>query len=459
MDAAIHTVDEKFAESEQLYKTILEAKPNGLDAAGELKVAFLLAKAMVANSPRPEETAKMLKDVLERHRRTLGNSDPDVKRAADMHVGQLGWFVWVTCMDPNKDKAEYAKAIEYAQQVIDLSEKNAPIPLWALAYAQLRHGDVNASQETMQRAIAVEPVEPGEFMWLVMAMIEKANGNDDTARALHFVAARWMAKIRSTWDVGANMRQQTGEATGMSPDYPPQGWTNEDCLAAVNRLVAKYPRFPRLLSSRAAMLASDKRWEEAIADYRRAAELNPDEFRHLEELTALTLYTSHDAATRTAACQRFIEKFLNSENPYQVADLVVVCSLAPDAPLEWSKILEKMQAACQKKEAQENLPFMHMAQAMALYRCGKYQETLDIMPEVNWQEGSFNQIYVPLYRAMAYQQLGDSENSKRLLEKGRAVIDTQLPSPQGGLSEWRDRSTDWCMAQLARQEAEALIEK
>ena len=64
-----------------------------------------------------------------------------------------------------------------------------------------------------------------------------------------------------------------------------------------------------------------------------------------------------------------------------------------------------------------------------------------------------------LFQAMAHHKLGHVEEARQLLQKARQLIAEQVPSPDGPQMVWRERPTEWCMAQLALEQAEALIEK
>jgi tetratricopeptide (TPR) repeat protein len=459
LDAATYSLNEKHADAEACYRRAMKSFEKTNDAKGELNTAFLLAKSIVAQEAvRPSEAVEILRNALDKHASKLDDKDPTVLAAKQMLKSQIVWYVWITCGDPNAEAAARKQALRYATLNVKMRlDDNNSIALTTLALAQFSNQRTAVALKTMQRAISAGEFKhyPGQF--LVMAQIENANGNVQAARDWYVAACRWMFKTNNTFAPLVAYRNLTSELLGLSPSFPPEGYSRIDCLQANERLLASYPGIALLVSFRAVHLAAEHNWQSAIKEYKRAVKLNPDEFRHLEELTALELYHNEDVKARTRACRRLIDAYLDKANIHRKVDIVILCSLADNAMLDRQQLLAAARAAAEENDDDTNIHF-RIGTGLAQYRTDDFEDALNVLPAVDWQEGAGNSPYVVLFRAMSEFQLGNKEEAKRLLIRGRQIVDSGFASPQGSFTIWRSRPTDWCMVQMALNEAVQLIE-
>lgn len=457
IDAAYAALAGKNDEAEACYRKVLELPETRQDPRNVMRMTFLLAKAMAAQTDRQEDVIDLLDSTMGGLRGKVKADDEDLAALHDLLLSQLFWRAWALTVNPDAEKSDYARAVKLSQRWQELALEDKESALWMLAFAKLRHGESKEALELMKHAIAKGFGEMWHGQWFIMAMIELANGNQQAARDWHTLGCRWMMVTDNSWQPCQAMRKQSADATGLSEEYPPAGVSETECQESVKRLVAAYPNVPRILAFEAARLASQKQWKEAIALYRKAENLDPKNFRLAEEQTALLLYSNKKPAARTGACRRLIKAWSDAENAYSRVDAVMLASYVADADLDRKQLLEVVEKAIKEREEVET--FFKIGHGVALYHCGEYEEALASFAEVVPADQEPRNRNILLFQAMAHYKLGHVEKAQQLLEKARQLIAQQLPSPDGPQMVWRERPTEWCMAQLALEQAEALIDK
>ena len=262
-----------------------------------------------------------------------------------------------------------------------------------------------------------------------------------------------MDKERNTWEPLKQLRGQAAKAANMSPAFSPDDWSREDYLACFERLVAKQPESAQLIYRRGVRHAAGKDWEKALADFNRAAALKPEDFRFAEALAAVSLFTGA-SDVKTRVCRELIDKWKDAQNPSVRMDMVFLCCLAPDADVDRKALLDIAEKALEGQELRE---FLTLGKGMALYRCGRFEEAVDVLPDYSPYSGDKIRLLAVLFRAMTHCRVGDAFASKRLLKTAQEDIEQRLKSPDGPLVRYQDRPIVWCMVQMALREAEALV--
>ena len=135
-------------------------------------------------------------------------------------------------------------------------------------------------------------------------------------------------------------------------------------------------------------------------------------------------------------------------------DLVVLCCLGPTNgrnPQELGQIAKG--AFSQGQHA----TFGKMGIAMAAYRCGRFQEAVDALPEGGFSNPR-DELVTLVFRAMIQHHLGPPDQARRWLQIARRKIRETLEGPDGPPLLYQDTPVVWCQVQTALREAEALIE-
>ncbi|WP_182869614.1 tetratricopeptide repeat protein [Stieleria mannarensis] len=228
--------------------------------------------------------------------------------------------------------------------------------------------------------------------------------------------------------------------------------TNER-LATYQTVIDAYPDFSAAYRLRGRFHGNLAKWDQAIADYRRAAELTPTVIRFREGETALTLLHG-TAAEKNNVCRQLIEEWEDADQPSARMDVVLMCSLdsAPDVDRE-----RLDQIADETLEIVPKRAFLLITKGMSLYRLGRYEEaaaTISTDGAVNPKDRILGQLFL----AMAHKQLGRDARAQRLYEKARNDAETQLARPAGPPLPYQDRPVVWCMVQKALGEAAELFE-
>jgi tetratricopeptide (TPR) repeat protein len=448
--AAVHSTRNQHAKAEECYRKVLNTL--GDDHEDSLKTVVLLASAIAKQGNRSIDACEALEEALAKHRSRLGDDNADVQEVLRSIVGQCNIIAWTRCTKTDATEEAYATAEKYAQRAVELNQDRSWS--WLLALAKLRHGDAKGSMEAMQNSLREGGSENWIGQYYIMAMVESANGDQDAGRDWYAAGCEWMSKERDYGQANRDLRRQAARMVNMSPAFSPADWSREEYLACFDRLVRKFPHVSRLVYRRGVRHAAGKDWAKAVADFSRAAELNPNNFRYSEAIAAVNLFTGTPDA-RSEAARKFIRQWKDAENPGNRMDVVVMCSLSPDTDLDRKELLQVAEEVLRQQQPRD---FLNLGKGMALYRCGRFEEAVDVLPEYAPETGEKTALLALLFRTMTHHQVGDEFASKRMLKKAQSEISELIGSPEGALMRFQDRPVVWCMVQMALKEAEELIE-
>jgi tetratricopeptide (TPR) repeat protein len=447
--AAVHSTRKQYAEAESCYRKVLEIL--GEDNKDALKTVVLMADAIGKQTDRSIEACELLEEALKKQRPRLGDDNADVQEVIRSIVSHCHTIAWTRSIKTDGSADEYATALKHAARAVELNREESWS--WLLALAKLRSGDAAGSLQAMQESLQEGSKEQWIGQYFVMSLVEAANGNKQAARDWYAAGCEWMDKEKNTWEPNNKLRAQSAKAANMPVAFSPDDWSREDYLACFERLVAKQPESAQLIYRRGVRHAAGKDWEKALADFDRAAALKPENFRFAETVAAVRLFTEASGA-KTGICRELIDKWKDSQYPSVRMDMVVMCSLAPEADLDRKALLDIAEKAL---EGQELRDFLLLGKGMALYRCGRFEEAVDVLPDYKPYGDDKNRLLAVLFRAMTHYRVGDAFASKRLLKTAQEDIEQRLQSPDGPLARYQDRPIVWCMVQMALREAEALV--
>ncbi|OAI53507.1 hypothetical protein AYO47_04695 [Planctomyces sp. SCGC AG-212-M04] len=105
--------------------------------------------------------------------------------------------------------------------------------------------------------------------------------------------------------------------------------TGGNRLSSVNRSLQRSPNDPRYLVMRGQIYAAEEKWDEAIADYRKALEGDSRSLLAVTELAAILAFRGDEAGYRQFA-EQLLERFGNEGSPAEKLRVADACLLRPE---------------------------------------------------------------------------------------------------------------------------------
>ena len=215
---------------------------------------------------------------------------------------------------------------------------------------------------------------------------------------------------------------------------------------------------PLALTRRANLLARVGRFEEAAADYGRAAELDPGDHWRWYLRGCLLAYTSQSDAYREH-CRKMLDQFGGDTDIYVADRTAKVCLVLPGVTGDLARQLRLVNVA---GAPGVNVGYLtssfRLLKGMAEYRQGHFGQAVDWLEKSRraFPDGSPASATTILLLAMAHHRLGHAEQALALLGEAHGVMEQKLPKAgeedlQSSIIE------DWLICHVIRREAEALI--
>jgi WD40 repeat protein len=195
------------------------------------------------------------------------------------------------------------------------------------------------------------------------------------------------------------------------------------------------------------------RWEDAGADFAKAAELSRG-WQVWSSQHALVTLTSGERDRYRQICTAMLARFGQIEEP-ELANIVArTCCLAPDAVADRAGVVALARRAQAQKPA--NLDYLNTLGA-ALYRAGDFTGAQQCLAETAKARRAKGNVWDWLFLAMTHHQLGQPNEAQRWLDKAVQALDqtaADRPPPGAGtLLPWYDRLE----LELLRREATMLL--
>jgi tetratricopeptide (TPR) repeat protein len=423
-----------------------------------LRVMRVKAEALKENG-QPEDALSLYDALLPIQRRVLGAQHPDTQATTQRLADLCTNMAWGSDFPTIKTAAEYDRAFELIQAALKLvAELDPPAAQrnqWAcLAYIQCRRGDGQAALQAMDKSLIHDtPYPPSQ--WLYMAMIHSQLGHQDLARDWFAAACEWMIKKNVIWSGFLQLRDEVAAAVGLAGQPLPVDFDGPEWIDRYTRLIAAQPELAQLYHCRGSHFGRRKQWPEAADDYLKAAELQPTTWDYAQAYAAVVFHTQ-PIQDHTALCRRLFDAFHDHKDPGVRMNLVTHCSVVLQADLD-REALNRLADGVFAESSHNS--YTDLGKGMALYRLGRFEEALDILPDETQSFGSEkDELLARLFRAMTHRQLGDAYTSRRLLNRARDAIRAKLAGPDGPLCRYEDRPVVWCMVQTVLREADTLIE-
>lgn len=197
-------------------------------------------------------------------------------------------------------------------------------------------------------------------------------------------------------------------------------------------------------------LAMAGQWEELAANFEKVVKINPENGGAWHSL-AIAYLQARDSDGFKKTCKRAFEQ-LSDSNIWAEAVLVQFCSLGPDAGVDRKELTKVVDAALDE----ENNTTMKLAKGMDDYRCGRFEEALNVLPKYG---DSFQVPASLMFQAMAHKRLGHDDEAGQLLRRGIAEMEQRIPSIDGPpLADYMPaRWVVWATHRVLRREAEEVI--
>ena len=286
-EATLHAIGGAYGEAEKCYRQILER--TGSDDPASAKATIVLAD-LIERQGRKDEGAKLLLSALQQYRPKLGDQDPTIKRMLQMAARMCNEYAWNKSIEQQGAKEDYDRAVELVQQAAELNQENSMRSL--LGLARLRQGDLKGSLEAMNRSLGNSD-EDWIGQWLIMAMAQLANGNQQAAKDWYVAASDRIAGTNNSWAPNLRLQAEMATKLGLDPAWPPQDWSDEKCLESLDRLVASWPDNINLRYSHGFANIRVKNWEAARLDCERILEALCDRIEKAPENKSLLPARQH----------------------------------------------------------------------------------------------------------------------------------------------------------------------
>lgn len=226
-----------------------------------------------------------------------------------------------------------------------------------------------------------------------------------------------------------------------------------------NRLVETQrgqPGEAQALFRRGYLYARRARWEPALADYVRGLELAPEDHWQWYTCAAIRLMTGSREDYRRH-CQEMLRRFAEASDPTIGERAAKASLIVPDGVADLSLPLRLIEQSVTGNEKHWAYYWFLMSKGIGEYRAGRFAEAVDWLRKGEaGQREPVPRAQARLFLAMAYHKLGRRDEARRTLDEAIRIMDTQLPKETDG--DIGEVLVDWVFCQVARREAEALIE-
>ncbi len=442
-----------YAEAAGYFRDALEVRKRELGAEHPqtLKVKYLLGTAL-EKQDLDAEAFGLLEGTLLSQEKQLGKDHADTRQTAKAFADICGKIAWSIGLRSDASADERDRALDLARRALALDPAE-PYRRLVLALVEYRHGDWRNASQSLDKSFAVD--DPFVGHWLLAAMVSWRLGDEQAGKEWYAAARAWIAKEKIDWQPVLQWSAEAAALLGLPAEWPPADWKRARYIAVYSHLIEQQPKAAQLYHSRGTQYGASGEWDKAFADYAKAAELNPRNWRHGEAHAAACLHRG-DTAAYDDACRKGLARFPADKAPGVRMDWILLSALGPTRPIEANELLRFAEEAVREPAIQKSDPWIALVRGMVLYRCGRFEEALETFQTSGFVNPK-DELLTLVFRAMTHRQLGDAYSSRKLLAKAREEFNKQLSPLDGPELPFQDRPVVWAMVQTAMQEAEASI--
>ena len=221
------------------------------------------------------------------------------------------------------------------------------------------------------------------------------------------------------------------------------------------------PNDVAMLSVRADWRARMGRWNDAIADTRKAISLAPNNHSFYHDLAPL-LVQSGDLAGYREHCQREVSQFRDARDPATAHRMSKDCLMLPDSGVDVAVAVSWANTALAAGTNYWAWRFLMAGQALAEYRAGNFTGAIEwgqkVLSRTKYGPSPEAELDVQTYAvvAMAQYRSEQAAEASATLAKGVEIAEKKLPKLDSG--DLGDDWLDWIIAQALMREAKALIQ-
>jgi tetratricopeptide (TPR) repeat protein len=241
----------------------------------------------------------------------------------------------------------------------------------------------------------------------------------------------------------------------------------QSLLEELGAMMAKEPGRAELWGGRAGVLARLGRWREAAADLSKAIELKPSEPTGWY-LLAPVLLEIGDRPGYELHRHQALARFGQPQGPLAAERIARLALLTPASGAELETAGKLADDAAAVESADGGLPWRQLAEGLAAYRRGSFSNAVAWMRKARatagrpnlpgWSHEMERNVAAAgfLVEAMASHQMHDGGAARGALDRGIAIVGTQLPPPDSGDlgRDW----PNWLAADILLRETKALIQ-
>lgn len=184
----------------------------------------------------------------------------------------------------------------------------------------------------------------------------------------------------------------------------------------------------------------------------------------LYENTAVALILAGDEAGYQEHCQSMLKLQWDMADPKIVDSLCTTCLLGPNAIDPAELPVDVLENAISDSVWEPYWPWFRVGRALLSYREGKHQESL-VWTDVKGDESKSPKVAIACrlgIRAMAQQQLGQTETARQTLQAAKSIIPVDVRNLGVDLGSRPAPSavvySRWLIAECLRRQAASLIE-
>jgi tetratricopeptide (TPR) repeat protein len=217
----------------------------------------------------------------------------------------------------------------------------------------------------------------------------------------------------------------------------------------------RQPASGNLLALRADLLGRQGRWSDAVADATLAVEHQPTEQYRYHTLAPLLVITG-DRPAYEQLCRKMLPMFADTVNPYVAERVAKDCLLLPGVGVNLQLVNKLADKSVTLESGNDPMPYSQGAKALSEYRQGHFVEAINWAKKPLTSSEIYAQSHAYAILAMANLQLGQKDEARVKLAKGKTLAQTILPGRDANKigGAW----VAWLFSQIQLDEATALIQ-
>jgi serine/threonine protein kinase/WD40 repeat protein/tetratricopeptide (TPR) repeat protein len=301
-------------------------------------------------------------------------------------------------------------------------------------------GQFDSAAADFTRASALDPKDPQVFnefgrMYAAQGQVEKA--------AAAFVRALQLSpRPPSPW-----LADRAGIDDALVP-----------CEEVFPRVAQLRPKDYQLWIARARYHAHRGQWPQ-LADDVAAALKRSSQTPGSWFALALVRLQSGDPEGYRQACREMLERFGDRAGMPVTYNTALACLLLPDAVADFKPVVHVAERAVTGTERYANYRFYVLTRALADYREGQYAHVVDrLSSSPPRPDGDVGDSWAFFCLALAHHRLGQAEQARQELGKGRELLERHWPKLAQGEQFANNTWQEWLVCRFLCREAETLIE-